>query len=151
MHWEAPEFESREKSIGWYWTTIIVAVLMLAGAVWQRNFLFAVLVVIGEILVLIWSGKEPRTVAFRITDHELLIDEKTRYALNELHSFSVEPEGHSHWPVIALVSKRRFRPAVHIRAPKDRIEGIRERLQISVPESAWEESLIEMLEKFFRF
>ena len=72
IKWEAPEFELREKGVGWYWTTIIIAVLMLGAAVWQGNFLFAVLVVIGEILVLVWSGKEPPMVTFRITDKGLV-------------------------------------------------------------------------------
>src|SRR3989344_609791 len=151
IKWEAPEFERREKGVGWYWGTIIIAVLMLGAAVWQGNFLFVVLVVIGEILVLVWSGKEPPMVTFRITDKGLFIGEKTHHALADLRSWSVEPNEHAHWPVIAFVLHRKFRPPIHVRVPQNRLPELREHLASVVQETPWEESLIDTLEKFFRF
>ncbi len=149
--WEAPEFELREKGVGWYWATIIIAVLMLGAAVWQRNFLFAVLVVIGEILILVWSGKEPPMVSFRITEKGLFIGAKTHHTFADLRSFSVEPDEHLHWPVIAFVLHRKFRPPIHIRVPQNRLAEIRGLLAPGIQETPWEESLIDTLEKFFRF
>ncbi len=151
IQWEAPEFEHREKTVTWYWASIIIAVLMLAAAVWQRNFLFAVLIVIGEILILVWSGKEPRTVPFHLSEKGLVIGDKTHYALTDFHAFSIEPGEHLQWPVISFVLKRKFRPPVHVRAPQGRVADIRAHLALSIPEQPWEENLIDTLEKFFGF
>lgn len=68
MAWEAPEFEHREKDISWYWISIIVATLIIAFAVWQKNFLFGFFIVIAEILFVLWGNEKPRTVEFRITN-----------------------------------------------------------------------------------
>ncbi|MEY4731541.1 MAG: hypothetical protein RL681_487 [Candidatus Parcubacteria bacterium] len=151
ISWEAPEFEIREKGVGWYWWTIIIAVLILGAAVWQRNFLFAVIVTIGEILILIWSAKEPRMIPFHLTEKGLLIDGKTQYPMADFHSFSVEPDEHLHWPVIAFILRRKFRPPIHVRVPQERLAQIREHLALVVHETPWEESLIDTLEKFLRF
>src|SRR3990167_8463140 len=57
LSWEAPEFEFREKTVSWYWVTIIGAVLILALAVWQRNFLFGVFILMAEALIFEFNKK----------------------------------------------------------------------------------------------
>ena len=71
IEWKAPEFEYREKDVSWYWLSIIAAVVILGAAVWQKNFLFAVFVVIAEILMLVWAGRKPREITFSLNEKGL--------------------------------------------------------------------------------
>ena len=62
IQWHAPEFEYRAKTMSWYWLSILLAVVILALAVWQKNFLFGIFVIVAEILILVWANREPRTL-----------------------------------------------------------------------------------------
>ncbi|MDP3892652.1 hypothetical protein, partial [Nocardioides sp.] len=66
IEWRAPEFYYREKGVSWYWLSIIAAIVILSVSVWQKNFLFAVFVVIAEILMLVWAGRKPREISFSL-------------------------------------------------------------------------------------
>ena len=61
--WEAPEFEYRPKSVSWYWISIIIAAAIIAFAIWERNFLFGIFIVIAEILFIAWGNETPATIA----------------------------------------------------------------------------------------
>ena len=68
IEWEAPEFEYHEKDPLWYWGSMIIAVIILGIAIWQKNFLFATFIVVAEILLMTIGGKQPRLIRFRIDD-----------------------------------------------------------------------------------
>jgi hypothetical protein len=150
IEWRAPEFDYREKGIGWYWGSIIIAVAALGVAVWQKNFLFGVFIVIAEILVLVWANRPPATRTFRLTDRELAVDDHTRYLMSDLQSFSVHEDG-GDFPTLILVSAHRLRPAIKIKVAKDRLPAVEELLQTKAPRVAWENSFIDNLERFFDF
>ena len=45
--WQIPEYEYRSKDVSWYWISLIAAIVLFAFAIWQKNFLFAIFVVIA--------------------------------------------------------------------------------------------------------
>jgi len=149
VKWDAPEFEYREKSVGWYWMSIIIAVLVLAVAMWQRNFLFGFFVVVAELLVLVWGSRAPRTLTFTVTEKGLTIDGRRFYPWNDIENFGVDEE--AELPGIVLRSHRRFLPMVRIHVPKDRLANVRENLRRGAAEVAYEATLTEALDRFFRF
>jgi hypothetical protein len=150
IEWEAPEFEYRRKGTGWYWITIIVAALIVAVAVWQRNFLFGFFVVIAEALVIVWGSREPRTVAFVLDERGLTVDRRKFYPLSELESFSVD-ENAGDLPVIIIRSRRKLLPTTTIIVPKERFGDVRQGLKLAVREVVHEPTLTEALERFLRF
>ena len=76
--WEAPEFEYRHKDISWYWISIIVAVVCIGFAAWQKNFLFGFFVLVAEILILAWANQQPAIFNFRLTEKGLFIQNKNQ-------------------------------------------------------------------------
>ena len=89
ISWRAPEFEYHEKTAGWYWTTVVIALIILAFALWQQNFLFGVFVIIAEILLVIWANKKPEIVEFVVGEKGILVDEKRNYSYSEIENYSV--------------------------------------------------------------
>jgi hypothetical protein len=149
VSWEAPEFEYRTKGVSWYWFTIIIAVALVAAAVWQRNFLFGVFVVIAEVLVLAWGSKAPKTVSFLMNDKEFAIDGRERHRWEEFASFSVEEEYEPY--ILTLRFRNRIRPALHVIVPAAQLpaaKGFAAGRLLQVDEGR---SFIETLEDFLRF
>ena len=150
--WVAPEYEHRPKGISWYWLTIIASALLIALAVWQENFLFAVFVVIAEILVLIWAGRKPRNITFSLSERGLAIEGAKSYPFRDIRAFSIDDEGFDlEWPHLILHFHHHFRPLLKVKLPKDRIEEARRALRTRVPEIPHEGSLMDAIEHLVRF
>jgi len=91
--WDAPEFEYREKEVSWYWLSIIAAALIIAFAVWDKDFLFGFFVVVAEILFIVWGNRVPHVITFTLTDSEIDIGGYKSYLLKEFESWSVDSTG----------------------------------------------------------
>ena len=39
IEWQAPAFRYYPKDVSWYWLSFIIAILIMAFAIWQNNFL----------------------------------------------------------------------------------------------------------------
>ena len=144
--WQAPEFEHQEKGISWYWLTIIAAVLLVALAVWQRNFLFGIFVVVAEVLVLLWGGKKPRTLTFSLNEKELIIGSRERYLWSEFLNFSIEER--ENFSLVVLQFKR-LRPMLHILIPAAQFQEVKGIFFSRLPQVERERSLGEAVEEFF--
>jgi hypothetical protein len=153
IRWEAPEFEHREKSATWYWMTIVIAVLLLAIAIWQRAFLFGLFILIAEILVIVWGAAEPRSVHFELTEKGLKIGERRFYPMRELKSFSADLEGtfDEIYPDIVLTFHHHFRTPLRLKAPMAWLPEIRRELRAHIPEQHFEPGFMEILEKYIGF
>ena len=146
--WQAPEFEYWEKGISWYWLTIVVAVLLVALSVWQRNFLFGFFIVVAEVLVLLWGGRKPRTFAFTASEKELVIEGRERHLWSEFLSFSAEEREDFSSIVFQF---RRARPALYILVPQAQFLEVRQMLISRLPHIERQRSLVEAVEEFFGF
>ncbi|MEK7608837.1 MAG: hypothetical protein AAB495_04630 [Patescibacteria group bacterium] len=149
--WDAPEFEHRPKTVSWYWITIIAAALLVGVAVWQRNVLFGIFVVIAEVLILVWAEREPRNITFHLSEKHISIDENKRHALDEFVSFSID-DGHEEEIMEAFLRfKSHFRPILRVRIPSEKLVTARQVLQSKLPESKFEPALLDVIERFLGF
>ncbi len=99
--WQAPEFEYVFKDVSWYWISLIVAAILLILALWQKNFLFAVFVVIAEAVVFSFANRFPAIWKFKIDGNGVSINfpddeigEKNGekfYSFNEINGFDIHP------------------------------------------------------------
>ncbi len=151
VKWVAPEFDYREKSASWYWQTIVVAVLILGFAVWERNFLFMIFVIVAEILVLVWGDRKPEHVEFILTPKGLTIGGEKFYPLHDIDHVSFDDREEGEWPDIVIRFKAKFRTLLRINVPRAQLEEVRNAFRESVPEAEREESLADVLERFLRF
>jgi hypothetical protein len=150
IHWQAPEFEYREKTVSWYWISIIAAACIIAFAVWERNFLFGLFVVVAEILVITWANREPREIDFELTDSGLTVGPHKYHALKEFESWSAE-EFAVGWSEIAFNFRAKLRTPLKILAPTETLDEIRKNLKLILREVEHQTTLIEAIEKLLRF
>ncbi len=151
IKWQAPEFEYHHKDVSWYWISIIIAVVILALAVWQKNFLFGFFVILAEILVLTWANREPALVHFTITEKGLSLGDHKFYALADIESFSIDAREELEWPNLFFEFHRRWRPLLKIKIPKSQAAEIEKRLKTILQQTEHEQSLLDTLEEFIGF
>ena len=151
LHWQAHEFEYHPKGVAWYWGSIIISVLLIAVAVWQRNFLFGFFVVIAEILMLVWANREPELLTFTLNEKGVAIEGHKFYPVREIASFASFEDWSNEWSTIIIDLKGHLRPSVRIHVPRERFNEIEHAMQTVIPLVHKEESMIDILEKFLGF
>ena len=62
IEWQAPEYFHYQKDVSWYWLVLILGIVTIVFALWQKNFLFAVFVIIAEVLLFYWGRTQPRVI-----------------------------------------------------------------------------------------
>lgn len=154
--WQAPEFEHREKGVSWYWITIIVAALIIAFAVWERNYLFGFFIVVAEILVIMWGNTLPRPMVFKLDDNGLSIGAHKHHSLREFESWSAETDvaidaDGEELSELAFNFTSKFRVPLKVLAPAAALDEIRKNLKLVLREVEHQTSLIEAIEKLLRF
>jgi hypothetical protein len=151
--WQAPEFEHRPKTATWYWVSIIVAILLLIFAVWQRNYVFAAFIVIAELLVLVWGSSEPPMVTFMLDEKGLTVGGEKFYPYRDIKHWSSDSDGFFDpaWPDIFLHLTNHFHTGIRIKVPQALFVEVEEALREKVTEVPFEPTAIDVLEKFLGF
>lgn len=150
--WEAPEFEYRAKDGAWYWGSILFTIIVLGVAVWQKNFLFAVFIVVAEVLVLVWGNKQPRLMRFTLNEKGFEITGKKSYPYRDIQSFSMEDIGEdARLSQLTFQFHQTLKPPLRVRVPHNVSEKVQRVLHAFVTETDPEHSFIDELEKFVRF
>ncbi len=151
LTWSAPEFEYREKEVSWYWISIILACVIVAFAVWERNFLFGFFVVIAEMLFVSWGDRTPRLVHFELTEKELMIDNgKKFYTMGQLETWSADHLD-DEWTELIFTFRAKLKTPVKILIPTELVEEVRKNLKTVLREVEYAPTLIDALEKLIRF
>ncbi len=148
--WEAPEYEYREKTVSWYWISIIVAAVIIAFSVWQKNFLFGLFVVVAEMLFIVWGNRPPRTLRFAITESELMVEGGKTYLFKDLESMGVDPLD-DEWTELVFFSRAKFKTPLKILFPQARLAELREHTKTVLKEVPYEPTLIDSIEKLIHF
>lgn len=147
--WEAPEFEYHEKGVGWYWTIILVTLILLIVALFQQNFLFAIFIIMAGILAVVWSREMPSIINFSITQEGIGIGDKNIYHYEDLASFSILE--HRHGTELVLKRKNNLSQPVKIPLEEGRAEAIQAIMREKLPEKDFEESLPDSIFRFIKF
>jgi hypothetical protein len=148
--WQAPEFEYRPKSVSWYWMSIIVSAAIIAFAIWQRNFLFGVFVVIAEILFIAWGNEAPAVLTFVLTENDLAVGDTKQYRIDLFENFSVN-ELDDDWTQLFFTFKTKLRTPLKIILPRAKVEEVQKNLKPILREVKFEPSLLDSLEKIIGF
>jgi hypothetical protein len=148
--WEAPEYEHREKGVSWYWITIIVAALMIAFAVWQKDFLFGFFIVVAEILFIIWGDRVPSMMPFMVTNEAVHIGKTKLYLMREFESWSTDKNDED-WADIHFYFRSHLRAPLKVIVPLDRVEELRTNLKTVLKEVEHDMTFIDAIERLLRF
>jgi hypothetical protein len=92
--WEAPQYDERPKGADWYWIAGILALTGIVLAIVYENYLLAVLLLIGIILVFYYAIRPQHIVHIKIGHRGLVVDDLL-YKWKTIHSFWIyeTPEG----------------------------------------------------------
>lgn len=151
ISWDAPEYEHRPKEASWYWISIIVALALIAFAIWQGNLLFGLFVLIAEVLFIIWGNREPDELHVTIDNLGVRIGEHAFYPRSHIEAFSIVGHGHTDWHDLVILLDRRLIPTVSVRLPEHHVEDVRRHMAALYPEYDHQESFIESLERYLWF
>lgn len=152
VQWEAPEYEYHDKDVSWYWTSIIVAAAIVAFAVWQRNFLFGLFIVVAEILFIIWGNRPPRNARFTADQDGISVTgagEKL-HLYKEFESMGVNPIGEG-WSELVFIFRARFKTPLKTLIPNAELANLRANLKTVLREIPYEPTLLDSIEKLLRF
>lgn len=149
ISWEAHEYDNIQKQRGWFIVLAAGAVVLVALAVWLKNYFFAVFILIAAILVGWFAKKEPRNMHFAITSEGVQIGERL-YFFDDLKSFWIfyDPPLFNE---LSVESKKTFMPRLSAPLGDANPEQIREELARFLPEEKQSEPFISILSRLLRF
>lgn len=149
VSWNAPEHTHTDKGNDWFWALGIIAVSGAVVALLFKNFLFALLIVIGAFTMALLAARPPRTLQFTLTERGILIDDAL-YPYQMLVAFWIQEHQDDH-PLLIVDSRRFLTP--HLLIPLDDVdpEEIREYLLEHLKEEELSEPFGQRFAEFFGF
>ncbi len=151
ISWKAPEYEHRPKESSWFWITILIAIICIAFAIWQQNWLFALFIVLAEVLLIIWGNREPDEVKVTVDTSGVKIGDHKFYPRSHIEAFSILEHDHTDWHDLVILLDRRYIPTVRIHVPEHHVENLRAKMRTVYPEYDHQESFFEVLERYLWF
>lgn len=148
--WEAPEFEYHEKGVSWYWISIIVAAIIIAFSVWQRDFLFGFFIVIAEVLLITWGNETPRMIVFALDENGIAIGEYKHNSLKEFESWSAQ-QVENDYTELAFNFHARLKIPIKVLVPTEKLEEIRVNLKPLLREVEYQTTFFDTIERLLGF
>jgi hypothetical protein len=127
--WTTTEYIEKKKSVDWFWAVGIISVAAVVASIIYRNFLFAMFVIIGALLLVMFEVKKPKQVYMSITTRGVGIDNYL-YAYKTLKSFWLDTEHHR----LYLHSDRPILPMIILPAGDADYRRVRELLSKYIQE-----------------
>ena len=85
--WIVPEYMQHKRSRLWYISASIAGLVLIIYSLFSANFLFAVIIIVGTLIIIIHDGQKPARVKIAITDEGVVIG-RVFYDYNELKNFA---------------------------------------------------------------
>lgn len=106
LSWQAPEFEATERSANWYVWSLVVAVILIILALIQKNILFALFVVIAEVVLISLTHGQNNQRLYSLNEQGLFVDHHLLRPLTEVGGFSFLDLGGRYAELILRPSKK---------------------------------------------
>ncbi len=157
IKWQALEFEYQKKDVSWYWLSVMAAIILVALAIWQGNFLFAIFIVIAELVVVSFAGKFPPVWEFKISGKGVEIGrpnqqgEKKFYPYEKLEGFDIHSGGDETHKELVFKSESKLQPFLKINIHSEDEERIKKFLLKFLPREEFDKSAIDSVSKLIRF
>lgn len=149
VSWRAAEYEHIHRTPTWFLWVGGIALLLLLFAIWQKNFFFAMFVVIASILLMSLSRREPDTIDFKVSERGVGVA-KHFYEYDEFEHFAIRNRPGALDEII-LRRKMLMNPFLRIPADSRTAEKAREILKEKLQEVDHEDSLIEVVAELLGF
>jgi len=152
IEWETTLSLNKERDIGWYLTFGIILIILLIYALFSKNFLFALILILGAILIV----KQPidRKIKCLLDDEGFkIVNENKIYEYEDIENFYIFENTNELTQLHILVFnfKKRIIPHLKINIPKEKTEEIKNFLiQKKVAYKEYEQGLLDkLIDSFF--
>jgi hypothetical protein len=106
MRWQAYEYLYHEKTIDWYWYFGLVAVILIASALYLHNLLFAFIIGIASFIMLMYSNKHPKVIEYSMNEKRISFENSSYEYRDILYFFIVDNEKHADEKLLLLQLKK---------------------------------------------
>ncbi|PCI21386.1 hypothetical protein COB64_00715 [Candidatus Wolfebacteria bacterium] len=148
ISWSAHEYEHREKRPDWFWALGVIAVSGTVASIIFGNFLFAIFIVLGTILLGYYSIKKPDLLEFQINEKGIQIEDML-YPYTTIKSFWIDSDETKHNLLIHV--DRLFMPIVTLPLADIPENELHEVLSIVIPEKELREPLPHKIMQYLGF
>lgn len=124
IEWLAPEYEHKEQSVDWFWALGIIIFAVAVTSVIYKNYFFAILIVLGGVLLAHFTIKKPEMVDYELTEEGLKI-KNTIYPYKKIKHFWVQTDPS---PMLLIHSDKLFMPIITMPIYPNMAVKIREKL-----------------------
>ena len=142
LEWQTFEYDHNEKSSDWFWVVGILGGIGIILAILFKDFLFAIVLLLGTFTVLMYGARKPELITVSISTKGIRA-KNDLFPFKNLLGFALQDIEEPY--KLMIHSNRPFLP--HIIIPLDGIDPklIRERLSVVLEEEQFEETFIDLL------
>jgi len=109
--WEIPEYQGEQKTKRWYLIAGLIALALLAYAIYSQNLIFGIIIIFVSILVVMLDGNEPSLLKVILSDKGILVG-KEFYEYDQIDNFFIIYKPGEDTKNLYLEFKRFVRPAL---------------------------------------
>ncbi|MFA6416065.1 MAG: hypothetical protein WCW56_01095 [Candidatus Paceibacterota bacterium] len=148
LRWQAPEYNQTKRHPDWSWMVGILAFIVIILAIIFKNFLFALIVLLGAYSIITLEKREPNWPEIEISDKGILVGNNF-YSYESVKSFWVEDN--KDIDVLILHSGRLIFPYIHIYFYEIDPAEVQRTLAKFLPELKPKETAIDKVSEYFGF
>jgi len=116
IHWNAPEFEHKEKTNDWYWTVGVIAVILSAWRFWVGDYMLAIFIVMAGLCLIMLGGHKPEQIDILIDEEGVVIGHKS-YLWSNLLGYDMVSAGGK--VTLILETNAKLVPVITLNIPSD--------------------------------
>ncbi|MEK7621992.1 MAG: hypothetical protein AAB415_02320 [Patescibacteria group bacterium] len=146
IEWETLEHPPRERSSNWYWLVGAFALILVVGAIVMKNFLLAILVLLGTFTLIIVTARAPRKIRIAVSRRGIQIHNNL-FPYHTLRSFWLHEDEVERR--IIIQSEKLLMPHIHLPlgAEVDH-ESLRLFLLDFLPEEPHRPTIVDLLAEY---
>lgn len=147
IEWETLEYEPRERSSNWYWLIGFVALALMISAIVMKNFLLAILVLLGTFTLMLYAKRHPRIIQISVDRRGIRI-RNSLFPYHTLRSFWLHDEENEPRKII-IRSEKLLMPHIHLPLADDLDhEALRAFLLDFLPEEPHQPTIVDVLAEY---
>ena len=149
IQWHAPEYFFYTKSREWFIALSIVALALLVVAVFLKDFLFAVVIVVGAVALALHAKHPPREIEAEVNRTGLLVNQ-TFYPYSSLQSFWID-QHNRRGPKLLARSQKLLMPLIIVPLGEQDVDVVHGFLENYLPQQEQYEPLSHKLLEYLGF
>jgi hypothetical protein len=111
ISWEIPEYQGEKKTMVWYTVASLVSIVLLAYAIFTKDWIFAVIIIFAAVMLIIIDGQKIGKLGVVISDKGVQVG-KEFYRYEQIDNFFIVYEPEEGVKNLYLEFKRFARPTL---------------------------------------